>query len=272
MKSSEKEHFAKSGADQETQLDNIDDNFSEGKISPLAIPLEKEAKPPEEPFLGERRQQESAAVKRISQKEFLDKVFAKIDEKVEDALKKRAFFPRTITILLILLVSPFIINAGNDLYDVVKAQLIVPVPEAVKPVASEKDDLRAVLKQNEALVETLAKQNRTLSKKLTTLIEVQERIAKKDPDKVVVFPSSSPTVFSMKREKKVLYEISGIDIDDPITEKSIDKIKSVQILLAMVESFNRMLINSDHSSVSDFHRKNIVKAKRLVIKKLRQTK
>lgn len=267
MKSSEKERIAKSGADQETELDNIDDNFREGKISPLAIPLEKEPSPPEEPFLGERRQQGS---KRISQKEFLEKIFAKIDEKVEDALKKRASFPGTITILLILLVSPFIIHAGSDLYDTVKAQLIVP--EVVKPVAGEKDDLRAVLKQNEALVEKLAKQNRILSKKLTTLIEVQERIAKKEPDKIVVFPSGSPTVFSMKREKKVLYEISGIDIDDPITEKSINKVKSVQILLAMVEIFNRMLINSDHSSVSDFHSKNIVKAKRLVIKKLRQIK
>ena len=271
MKSSEKEPLVKTGTDMNTELDGYDDNFSEGKVSPLAIPLEKETSPPEEPFLGERRQQGSAAVKRISQKEFLDKVYTKIDEKVEEALKKRASFPGTITILLILLISPFIFNAGSDLYDIAKAQLIVPEP-IKQPVAGDKNDLRAVLKQNEALVEKLAKQNRTLSKKLTALIAVQEKIAKKEPDKIVVFPTRTPSAFSMKREKKILYEISGIDIDDPITDKSINKIKSVQILLAMVESFNLMLVNSDHSSVSAFHLKNIVKAKRLVIKKLRQIK
>ena len=270
MHSSEKEHPAKGAGEQETELDNFDDSFTEGKMSPLAIPLEKESSPPEEPFLGERRQQGSTGIKRISQKEFLEKVFAKIDEKVEDALKKRASFPGTITILLLLLMSPFIINAGNDLYQAVKAQFVAP--EAVKPVADEKDDMRAILTQNDALVKKLAAQNRTLSKKLTALIEVQKKLANKEPDKIVVFPSIIPSVFSMKQEKKVLYEISGIDIDDPISEKSINKIKSVQILLAMVESFNRMLINSDHPSVSGFHRKNIVKAKRLVIKKLRQLK
>ena len=269
MKSSEKKRPAKTGAIKGTELDNIGDNLAGGKLSPLAIPLEKEPRPPEESAAGEGQTQQSA-VKRISQKEFLDKISARIDEKVEDALKKRPAFPGTITILLILFLSPLIINAGDSLYDYIKAQ--VTVPAAVTPVTDKKDDLRAVLKQNEALVKKLAGQNRILSKKLTALIRVQEKIAKKKPNKVVVLPSSGPAVFSMKREKKILYEISGIDIDDPITEKSINKIKSVQILLAMIESFNRILINSDHMSVSSFHLKNIVKAKRLVVKKLRQIK
>ena len=270
MKSSKKERLTKIDAASGTELDNLDDNFTGGRLSPLAIPLEKEPRPPEESAAGEGQAQQAAPGKRISQKEFLEKVFARIDEKVEDAIKKRPAFPGSVAILLILLVSPLIINAGNDLYGVIKAK--VTVPAAVKPVADKKDDLRAVLKQNEALVEKLANQNQTLSKKLTALIKVQEKIAKKKPDKVVVFPPAGPAVFSMKREKEILYEISGMDIDDPITEKSIGKIKSVQILLAMIESFNRILINSDHKSVSDFHLKNIVKAKRLVVKKLRQIK
>lgn len=270
MKSSEKERLTKIDAASGTELDNLDDNFSGGRLSPLAIPLEKEPRPPEESAAGEGQAQQPAG-KRISQKEFLDKIFARIDEKVENSFKKRPAFPGSVTILLILLVSPFIINAGNDLYGVIKAKVTVPAAE-IKPVADKKDDLRAVLKQNEALVEKLASQNRTLSKKLTDLIKVQEKIAKKKPDKVVVFPPAGPAAFSMKREKEILYEISGMDIDDPITEKSISKIKSVQILLAMIESFNRILINSDYKSVSDFHLKNIVKAKRLVVKKLRQIK
>ncbi|MFQ5431380.1 MAG: hypothetical protein ACE5EN_02590 [Nitrospinota bacterium] len=271
MKSSEKERIVKSVSGRETELDNNDDNSTEGKISPLAIPLEKEPRPPEVSVAGEGQSQQSGAVKRISQKEFLDKVSARIDDKVEDAFKKRKAFPGTITILLILFLSPFIVKAGSDLYDLAKAKVTVP-PTVVKPVIDKKDDLRAVLKKNEALVEKLANQNHTLSKKLTALIKVQEKIAKKKPDKIVVLPSGGPTTFSMKREKEILYEISGVDIDDPITEKSISKIKSAQILLAMVESFNRILINSDHSSVSDFHLKNTVKAKRFVVKKLRQLK
>ena len=273
MKSSEKERLTKSEAERETDIDRIDDDF-ESKLSPLAIPLEKAASPPDESAAGEEQAQQAAAPKRISKKEFLDKVYVRIDEKIEDAFKKRTAFPGTAMILLILFISPLVINAGSDLYDMIKAKAAptAVVETVVEPAANNKEDLRAVLKQNEKLVEKLARQNITLSKKLTSLIKVQEKIAKKEPDKVVILPSGGVSTFSMKREKKLLYEISGIDIDDPITAKSIDKIKSTQIMLAMIDSFNRILVNSDQSSVSDFHRNNTVKAKRLVVKKLRQTK
>jgi hypothetical protein len=274
MADKKKERYGKDTAGQATELDTDSGGSNEEKFSPLAIPLDKEPRLPDQ----EQLPPEVSASRRISQKEFLNKIYSRIDEKIVERYGKRDAFPSTAVIVLLLFLAPFIFLAGSDIYGLIKARLpsymapVEPKPAAPPPAVKKEDDLRAVLKQNQALIEKLARQNTTLSKKLTSLIKVQEKLAKKEPSKVVVLTSAGQATFSLNREKKVLYEISGLDIDDPVSADAVGKIKSTEILLAMVESFNRIMLNSDHPSVSDFQLNNTVKAKRLVIKRLRQLK
>lgn len=267
MANRDKGGFVKDDAGEATEMDSYGSE-SEDKFSPLAIPLDKNTMP------GDKE----PAPKRITQKEFLSKIFTRMDQKLDRRVGAAITMPRFVKVLLLLFIAPFIILTAADIYkgwiQPSLAQFgLGAAPQPASPgVKTEADNLQAVLKQNEALVKKLATQNRELSKKLSSLIDLQKKQLKKEPFKVIVIPGNGTETFSFKQEKKRLYEISGLDIDDPVSEKTIGKVKSTEVLLAMIGSFNRILLNSDHKSVSEFHLKNTAKAKRLTLKILRQLK
>ena len=267
MANRDKEGYLRDDAAQATEMDGYDSD-SDDKFSPLAIPLDKNS------MHGDNE----PAPKRTSQKEFLNKIFTRIDQKIDRRVGASLTLPGFVKVLLLLFIAPFIILTAADIYKGWMQPYFAqyglgtapqPAPSAVK---TEVGGLRAVLKQNEALVTKLATQNRELSKKLSSLIDLQKKQLKKEPYKVIVLPGQGTESFSFKQEKKRLYEISGIDIDDPVSEKAIKKVKSTEVLLAMIGSFNRILLNSDHKSVTEFHLKNTAKAKRLTLKLVRQRK
>ena len=252
-------------APQATQLDSYGSE-SEDKFSPLAVPLDKNILPDEK----------ESGPKRLSQKEFLNKIFTRIDQKIDRRIGATLTLPGSLKFLLLLVIAPFIVLTAADIYKGWMQPYLTQYGPGTEPppvsssVKTEAGDLQAVLKHNEALVEKLGAQNRELTKKLSSLIDLQKKQLKKEPYKVIVVPGRGTETFSFKQEKKRLYEISGLDIDDPVSEKVIKKIKSTEVLLAMIGSFNRILLNSDQKAVSEFHLKNTAKAKRLTLKVLRQ--
>lgn len=255
-------------------------------INPLSMPLEKSPtfdssqikeipqifrKPgeptdktaPEKPETGSPPSSEKMREQRktLTEKELFKKLYERIDEQVEKRTVsgKRPFLYFGL-ILLAVFLSPFLFYGGTDLYHLSRGYLFEYF--GVMPTLSDK-----------YFSQTLASQNREIIKELGVLVRTQKEIVKSGIQKVVVINNEPGGTFSFKFEKKKLFELSGIDIDDPIKgTKKIGKIKSVDVLIAIMDSFNRILWNGAQYGVSNFHIKNVIEGKRQALKKLQELK
>lgn len=251
----------------------------EQPISPLSIPLEKAHTEIRETDLADIPQ------KKITQKEFLKIIYKQVDEKIENHKKTGHSQGYLKAVLLALLFAPFLFKAGADIYDMAKPHITellgIPAPQPEKETA-----VPSAGTGNGNLAKALAEQNSAFINKLTKLMAMQEKksFAKLNKlieakvkteafQKVIIVRNDSEASFSFKLEKKLLFELSGLDMDDPITgAKLFKKIKSVELLIAMVDSFNRMLLNASQHKISEFHVKNAVEGKRQTLKRLQELK
>jgi len=217
---------------------------TEGKVSPLSLPLDKESSLPDENETG-ASELESKEMKRKSQKKFADVILKRVDERIAQRRGRRRLFPQLGIILLVLFTAPFFFRAGSDMYDVLKSKL---------PYYLEFYGLDFPSTPGDGEPDSAA---------------VNRQIA---PQKVVIIYPEQQGTFSFKREKKRLYELSGLDIDDPVRGSSIiGKIKSVELLALMVESFDRIIDNAGKKKeVSWFHVKNAREGKQMALERIRQ--
>jgi len=166
------------------------------RISPLSVPLTKdtgergEKKPQEEP-------QQSPT--RISQRELMNTISKRIDEKIDEKLAKRYTLSRTGLILLLLFITPLFFRAGGDLYDYCKSQL----PKILGVIGI-------------TATPTPGSANGTGLLSLTS-------------GKVVIIQPGQEETFSLSLEKRKIYEISGLDLDDPISSRAIEKISIIPL-------------------------------------------
>lgn len=234
--------------------------ITEEKVSPLSLPLDKENTMPDE-NKSDADNPESKDLKRVSQKKFADIILKRVDERIAQRRSRRRMLPGLGIILIVLFAAPFFFRAGSDIYDILKSRLPSLEFYGLDFSSAPAGDTP----ENEAI-------NLQIAGNLNKLLKLQEKLLKKSTQKVVVIYPERAGTFSFKREKKRLYELSGLDIDDPIQgSKVIEKIKSVELLVAMVESFDRIIDNAGRKNeVSGFHVKNSIEGKRMALKKIRQ--
>jgi len=306
---------------------------SRPKISPLSMPLEKTpsfGEPPrsagvaDEAAKGEKR-------KSVDTQELLNKLYKRIDERIEKrSIFRRADFPLT-AILLAVFLSPFFFYGGTELYNFAKTGLMkkmkieLPAETAQKPTKpapksgqasapavpalskADREFLKTIASQNnriaeklglliktlsrrpvsapspgkgkttivapvsEKLVKALSGQNRKIAESLALLAKTFDSFSKQEIQKVVIINNEAPGSFSFKMEKKKLLEISGIDLDDPIADTDIiSNINSADVLMAMIDSFNRILSKGGEDGVTGFYVKNTLAGKTQALKRLKE--
>ncbi|GMT41601.1 MAG: hypothetical protein IEMM0002_0012 [bacterium] len=236
------------------------------KVTPLSLPLDKDTTTlPNISSINDvddaTPQQAESRPKRVSQKEFIEKVLKRVEERISQRRGRRSWLPGFWIVFLTLFLAPFFFRAGNDIYDTLRSKLSFYMGSYglfYKPDSAKNSTVNTVT-------------DGTIAENLNELIKQQQKIMKNYPRKVIVIHPERMGVFSLKREKKRLYELSGLDIDDPVKGSDIiEKINSVEILVLMMESFDRIIDNAKGESVSKFHIKNAVEGKRKAIKRIRK--
>ncbi|MEE8483416.1 MAG: hypothetical protein V3S46_02370 [Nitrospinota bacterium] len=267
------------------------------QIDPLSITLDKGVHGDEDAFDTEKpagktgdKDAQALEKRRIAQKELLQAIYKRIDERINNHPGLRQWKPSWAFILILLLAFPFFLRMGTDFYDLAKVQLPAyfglpplgaPEPPASKSVAKpaqtapEKPGakvesgvppkmFRKLLEQNSQIII----QNKDLLEKISKMPKPVNRVSNK-----VIIIRDEPGIFSFEAEKTKIYEIGGVDFDDPIAgTKALKDIKSIELLLVLVGSFNRILLNADDHPVSDFHIKNAIDGKRQAMERLRELK
>lgn len=258
--------------DKKEQVDPLSITLNKGVPGGGASDAEKSAGKPDD-------KDEQSIVKR-AQKELLQSVYKRIDERINNHPGLRQWKPSWPFILILFIVFPFFFQMGSEFYGFAKVQLSplgVSEPPASKlaPTAPEKpvakvesgvppEMFQKLLEQNSRIIN----QNRDLLEKISKMPKPVSKVSNK-----IIVIHDEPGIFSLEAEKKKIYEIGEIDFDDPIAgTKALKDIKSTELLLMLVDSFNRILLNADSHPVSDFHIKNAIEGKRQAMARLRELK
>ncbi|MBI3580769.1 MAG: hypothetical protein HY098_01595 [Nitrospinae bacterium] len=161
-------------------------------------------------------------------------------------------------VLLAMFLFPFFFHAGTDLYMLARAALFPKLgamtQQAGKPDADSGG--QAELKELE---------------KLTATLEHQTKILGEGAGKVVIIHPSYPSAFSFESEKARIYELGGINLDDPpAVANKLEKVKSVELLYSLMESLDRVVLNAAQNGISDFHVKNALEWKKRALRRLQE--
>lgn len=161
-------------------------------------------------------------------------------------------------VLLAMFLFPFFFHAGTDLYMLARAALFSKV-EAVKQQAGRPDSDSGGQAEHKEL------------EKLTAMLENQTKILGEGAGKVVIIHPPYPSAFSFDSEKAKIYELGGVNLDDPpaVADK-LEKVKSVELLYALMESLDRVVLNAAQNNVSEFHVKNAIEWKKRALKRLQE--
>ncbi len=169
-----------------------------------------------------------------------------------------------------------------------KKERIVQAPVQPAPVVKTDDKLgewlSAFKKSNRKLVASLEKQTSAISKlankkpqivKIETPIKVETPKGKKTKTKeprIIVIKVPSREKFDLNYEKQKIYELAGVDMDDPVTSaKPFNAIKSRDVLKELIRSFNLIIAASrDHDEVSDFLKSNAMTGKKYATRRLKK--
>jgi hypothetical protein len=115
--------------------------------------------------------------------------------------------------------------------------------------------------------------DRQILDSMTAIIINQQKQMEQGGQKVVIFRPEYPGAYSFEAEKTKIYELGGMDIDDPVTGMGkMSKINSAEVLMAMIESFDRITLNAAQYNTSEFHVKNAIESKKLAFKRLQELK
>ncbi len=227
-----------------------------GDNSPFSIPLEKgmdiltestakketaPSKTPEEPK-RDGAAQESA-----------------LPEKTKPVAAASCHGIRMWKLLLAMFLFPFFFNLGSELYLLARTALMAQMgglqaahqPPAQQPTGKSESD---------KVIDSLA-----------LVIANQEKLLRDTGQRVVIIHPDYAGTFSYDDEKGKVKELAGIDLDDPITgSDKIGKIKSSELLSAIIRSFDRILLNAAQNNLSEFRLKNTLEAKKQALKRLQE--
>lgn len=161
-------------------------------------------------------------------------------------------------LLLAMFLFPFFFNLGSELYLLARTAAMAQMgglqaaPEpATKP--SGKSDFDKVIDS------------------LALVIANQEKLLRDTGQRVVIIHPEYTGTFSYDDEKGKVKELAGIDLDDPVTgSDKIGKIKSAELLSAIIRSFDRILLNAAQNNLSEFRVKNTLEAKKQALKRLQE--
>jgi hypothetical protein len=163
------------------------------------------------------------------------------------------------TLVFAMFLFPFFFHAGTELYMMARAALFPG--QTVKKQEEPKADAGKLAdgKSLDKLAAALAEQTKALQ-------EGAGRV-------VIIHPPLNGT-FSFDAEKTKIYELSGINMDDPAVSgaNKLAQVKSVELLYSLMESFDRIVVNAAQNNVSDFHVKNAIEWKKRALKRLQELK
>ncbi|HEB71416.1 MAG TPA: hypothetical protein ENI77_02200 [Nitrospirae bacterium] len=159
-------------------------------------------------------------------------------------------------------------------------------PAPLEKKAAKTDDrsgewIKAFAKSNRKLTASLEKQTSAILKlanRKPQIVKVESRKQGKKKKvsnpKIIVIKVPSREKFDLNYEKQKVYELAGVDLDDPVTSaKPFNAIKSRDVLKELIRSFNLIIAASrDHDEVSDFLKSNAMTGKgyaTLRLKKIR---
>lgn len=113
-------------------------------------------------------------------------------------------------------------------------------------------------KSNRELAEAIIAGNKSNTDNVTKLIQALESPKPEAGDQ------RSEEGFSLEDEKATILKLSGIDLDDPIVDKSVfSKVKNRKTLDSLIDSFDRIVQNRKSPEVSRFLAENAEKGKSL---------
>lgn len=159
-----------------------------------------------------------------------------------------------------------------------------PLRPEPKPVAETNDKLgqwlSAFEKSNRKLTASLEKQTLAISKladKKPQVIKVETpkvKETKTRAPKIIVVKVPTREKFDLNYEKQKIYELAGVDMDDPITSaKPFNVIKSRDVLKELIRSFDLIIAASrDHDEISDFLKSNAMTGKKHTTRRLKKVR
>ncbi len=135
----------------------------------------------------------------------------------------------------------------------------------------------ALQKQTEAILKIAEKKPEAATGEETGPAPVQEikvDIPKMPPPKVIVVKVPSRDRFDLSYEKQKVLQLSGVDLDDPVTGAGqFGKIQSRDALKETIRSLDAIIAASrDHQEVSDFIKTNALAAKKFASQRLKSLK
>jgi hypothetical protein len=176
---------------------------------------------------------------------------------------------------------------GMGLRDTVVTDMVTSATTETKPSANFEKVMNKISSSidlsNQRLTAALDRQSRAIVKianKKPEVIKVNEGAGQKAPEIKVAVPKTNVIVvkvpsrekFDLAYEKQKVIELSGVDLDDPITSsKLFDRIKSRDVVKELIRSFNAIIAAArDHDEVSDFMKKNALTAKKHAARRLKK--
>lgn len=231
---------------------------SAGEGSPFSMPLEKGtdilADPAAKKTAGEEGPKHE--VKRAPQE-------AAPPAKAAHTADVQCHGPRFWRLLLAMFLFPFFFNLGSELYLLARTaimaqmgglQTAAPPPAQPSPGKSDADKLI------DSLAVVIANQEKLL-----------RDAGQSDAGRVVIIHPDYAGTFLYDAEKGKIKELAGIDLDDPLAgSDKFGKIKSAEVLSAVIGSFDRILLNAAQNNVSEFRVKNTLEAKKQALKRLQE--
>lgn len=149
--------------------------------------------------------------------------------------------------------------------------------EAIR--ASSRDIAAAVGRQTEAVLKLAGRKPDVVKVEAP---EVRVKVPERAPapaqaaqrPKIVVVKVPTAEKFDLAYEKQKILELSGVDIDDPVSgSKPFDAVKSRDALKEVIRSLDAIIAASrDHAEVGDFLKGNALEAKKLARQALSRMK
>ncbi len=162
-------------------------------------------------------------------------------------------------LLLAMFLFPFFFNLGSELYLLARTAVMAQMGglHAASGSAAQQTPGKS---ESDKVIDSLA-----------LVIANQEKLLRETGQRVVIIHPDYTGAFSYDDEKAKVKELAGIDLDDPITgSDKIGKIKSSEMLSAIIRSFDRILLNAAQNNLSEFRVKNTLEAKKQALKRLQE--
>jgi len=199
----------------------------------------------------------------------------------------KLFFTIVISAPVAVFLSLMVYDAYSGFAVSVGLKKEMPVHESARPAPLVKTDdklgewLNAFDKSNRRLGASLEKQTSAILKlanKKPQIVKVENRRkgkkTKASDTKIIVIKVPSREKFDLNYEKQKIYELAGVDMDDPITNaKPFNAIKSRDVLKELIRSFNLIIAASrDHDEVGDFLKNNAMTGKKHATRRLKKVR